>query len=94
MERVRYNLDMLSVELEDACCFAQSRGFQGLANTIMIAKDQLCELGEYRATGLSPSQLDDYARKLDDVRTVLGYATIDECWAAICDGHLARADCG
>ena len=94
MKLVKYNLDILDAELEEAIRFAEVRGFQGLANTIRVAKDQLKELKDYRATELSPEQIDDWARKVCDIRSALGFATMEECRTGLCGGNAGKVESG
>ena len=79
-----YASDDLVRELDDAVRFADSRGWEGLSGTLSKVQLSLVELHAYRATGLSPGQIDEWARLICDIRMKLGCKTLAECREKIC----------
>lgn len=55
--------------------------------------DALEKLAAYEDCGLTPEELDDFARQACEIRMAAGCKTLDDCWKMVAEGRLMILPC-
>lgn len=55
--------------------------------------DALERLAAYEDCGLTPEELDDFARQACEIRMAAGCKTLDDCWKMVAEGRLLILPC-
>lgn len=73
-------------------------GFEGVYDSLSVpnalaVENALDKLAAYEDTGLSPEELDNLYRQMSEIRTSLGFKTLDDVYKLVSEGRLIVLPC-